>query len=80
MNSTANTTAHPSATPSATAPGATVELDLQGMTCAACVRRIGKALESTPGVLAADVNLVTERATVQVDPTQARAESLIAAV
>ncbi len=76
MNSTATTTANPTAT----APSATLELELQGMTCAACVRRIGKALEATPGVVAADVNLVTERARVQIDPELVTADGLIAAV
>ena len=35
------------------------------MTCAACVRRVEKALAATPGVVEATVNLATERAEVR---------------
>jgi len=44
---------------------------IEGMTCAACVRRAEKALAGVPGVRAAKVNLATERATVEgagIDP------------
>ena len=40
-------------------------LDVTGMTCAACVRRVEKTLLRVPGVLRADVNLATEKATVE---------------
>ncbi|PXW92343.1 Cu+-exporting ATPase [Sphaerotilus hippei] len=40
-------------------------LQVTGMTCASCVGRVEKALLKVPGVLAASVNLATERATVQ---------------
>ena len=40
-------------------------LQIEGMTCASCVARVEKALTRVPGVLAASVNLATERATVQ---------------
>ena len=40
------------------------DLTIQGMTCAACVRRVEKALRAVPGVADASVNLVTGRATV----------------
>lgn len=39
-----------------------------GMTCASCVNRIQKSLRKLPGVVSADVNLATEKATVQYDP------------
>jgi Cu+-exporting ATPase len=51
-----------------------------GMTCAACVRRIEKALKAVPGVTSATVNLVTERATVVHDPSVAPFASLEKAV
>lgn len=38
---------------------------IEGMTCAACVRRVEKALAGVPGVISASVNLATERATVE---------------
>jgi P-type Cu+ transporter len=41
---------------------------ITGMTCASCVRRVEKALEKTPGVTSATVNLATEKATVAFDP------------
>ncbi len=63
-------------------PGTTQELrlDIEGMTCAACVRRVEKALEKVDGVESASVNLATERATVTYDPTTATADNLTDAV
>jgi len=46
-----------------------VELEIEGMHCAACVARVEKALSSVPGVASASVNLATERA--RVDLAQA---------
>ena len=43
----------------------TSELQIEGMTCASCVRRIERALAALPGVADVQVNLATERATVQ---------------
>ena len=40
------------------------DLSIEGMTCASCVGRVEKALGRVPGVLAAEVNLATERARV----------------
>ena len=42
----------------------TTELDIEGMTCASCVRRVERALGKVPGVAEATVNYATERATV----------------
>lgn len=36
---------------------ATIELDIQGMTCEHCVKRATKALQSVPGVTAVEVRL-----------------------
>ncbi len=44
------------------------ELDITGMTCAACSSRIEKVLNKTDGVKAATVNLTTENATVEYNP------------
>jgi Cu+-exporting ATPase len=44
---------------------ATLEVGIEGMTCASCVLRVEKAIAAVPGVLTASVNLATERATVQ---------------
>ena len=66
--------------PSATSPGKVVgaireagydadvretTLDVSGMTCASCVRRVERALGEVPGVLEANVNLANERATIR---------------
>ena len=46
-------------------PDKSVELAIEGMTCASCVGRVERALKALPGVSAANVNLATERATVR---------------
>ncbi len=43
----------------------TIDLGVEGMTCASCVRRVEKAIDGVPGVVSAAVNLATERATVK---------------
>ena len=40
---------------------------VEGMTCASCVRRVEKALAAVPGVSAASVNLASETARVVYD-------------
>ena len=39
--------------------------EVRGMTCASCVAHVEKALRATPGVITANVNLATERASVR---------------
>ena len=58
-------------------PATTIDLSVEGMTCASCVGRVEKALKAIPGVAEATVNLATERAHVRgsVDPN-----TLIAAI
>jgi Cu+-exporting ATPase len=56
------------------------ELAVQGMTCAACVRRVERALGKVPGVQAVSVNLITQRATVRFDPARVHRELLTRAV
>ena len=46
-------------------PAQSVDLQVDGMTCASCVGRVERALKKVPGVQNAVVNLATERATVQ---------------
>jgi Cu+-exporting ATPase len=43
-----------------------IEIGVGGMTCANCSARVEHALQSLPGVVAATVNLATERASVRV--------------
>ena len=58
----------------------TIDLRIDGMTCASCVGRVEKALRSVPGVLEANVNLATERATVRIIGGEAIVPDLLAAV
>jgi P-type Cu+ transporter len=53
-----------------------VELDVQGMTCAACAARIEKQLNKLEGV-EASVNLATEKATVRFEPRALELEAII---
>nr|WP_066635214.1 heavy metal translocating P-type ATPase [Bordetella sp. H567] len=58
-----------------------LDLSIEGMSCASCVKRVENALAAVPGVRAASVNLATERAHVDRDPAAAVADhALIAAV
>ncbi|MCA1926486.1 MAG: cadmium-translocating P-type ATPase [Thiobacillus sp.] len=47
-------------------PQDSLSLAIGGMTCASCSTRLEKALGHAPGVLAAEVNLATEQATLRV--------------
>ena len=67
-----------------TAPAGTLtlehlDLELTGMTCAACANRIEKKLNRLDGVTAT-VNYATEKANVTFDPTVATPDALIATV
>ena len=44
-------------------------LNIRGMTCAACVRRVEKGLEDLAGIEKATVNFATEKASVEYDPS-----------
>lgn len=57
-----------------------IELAIDGMTCASCVARIEKALKAVPGVTHANVNLATERASVRLTKGIATSASLEEAV
>src|SRR5574343_185601 len=46
-------------------PSVSVDLPVQGMTCASCVGRVERTLKKLPGVLDASVNLATEQARIQ---------------
>jgi Cu+-exporting ATPase len=64
------------------APGSVKRIDLpvEGMSCASCVARVEEGLRTIPGVVAAQVNLATEHATVTFDPGLVGVDRLIAAV
>ena len=63
----------------ATDTNTTLDLELTGMTCAACANRIEKKLNRLEGVTAT-VNYATEKANVSFDPLVASPDALIAAV
>jgi Cu+-exporting ATPase len=58
---------------------ATVTFRIEGMTCAACVARVEKALLRVPGVEAAAVSLATERADIRIARPEAEAIADLAA-
>ncbi|MFW5972653.1 MAG: heavy metal translocating P-type ATPase, partial [Bacteroidota bacterium] len=62
------------------APTDEVHLTVTGMTCAACVNRVSRALQKVRGVVDADVNLATEQATVRFVPGEVTADRLRRAV
>jgi len=57
-------------------PASSIELAVEGMTCASCVGRVERALKAVPGVTEATVNLATERASIR---GVASADALLAA-
>ena len=63
-------TAHPTR---AIDVAAVLDVPVGGMTCAACVRRVEKAIAAVDGVASASVNLATERASVALRPGAAAA-------
>lgn len=64
----------------ASIPLATLDLAIEGMTCASCVRRVETALGAVPGVRLAQVNLATHRAHLALDNPDIEHEALIAAI
>jgi P-type Cu+ transporter len=69
-----------SATPTLTPTISTLDLPVEGMTCASCVNRIERFLKKTPGVEEAVVNLATEVATIRYLPEQVGHAELVGAI
>ncbi len=59
---------------------AELELPITGMTCAACVSNVERAINRQDGVLEVNVNLATEHATVRYVPGTVSRQDIIAAV
>jgi Cu+-exporting ATPase len=60
---------------------AKVELPITGMTCANCVATVERTLnKKVPGVVAANVNFATEKATVEYIPGQVTRADMVAAI
>ncbi|MCM2348726.1 MAG: heavy metal translocating P-type ATPase [Bacteriovoracaceae bacterium] len=57
-----------------------INLDIKGMTCASCVNRIERILKKDEAVIAASVNLATEKASIDFDPTKTDVEKIIGLV
>lgn len=57
-----------------------IELSLSGMTCAACATRIEKVLSKTDGVIQANVNLASEKATIKYINGQTDVDTLVGRV
>ncbi len=56
------------------------ELDITGMTCAACATRIEKGLNKLSGVSTATVNLALEKASIEFNPTEVSVSDIIGKV
>jgi Cu+-exporting ATPase len=82
MNPTSTTSpaTHTATNESMSTTQETCVIDIDGMTCAACVNRVEKALNKVDGVSTATVNLAAETASVTFDPTHADLAALSAAV
>src|SRR5688572_15952881 len=57
-----------------------ITIPVGGMTCAACQAHVQRALQRTPGVQGAAVNLMTRQATVTFDPSVATPEALVESI
>jgi len=55
-------------------------LEIEGMTCASCARRVEDTLRKTKGVASVNVSLPAEKAFVEYDPNVTNVDSLIKAV
>ncbi|ACP22696.1 copper-transporting P-type ATPase (plasmid) [Sinorhizobium fredii NGR234] len=58
----------------------TIELGIEAMNCASCVGRVEKALKAVPGVVEANVNLASEKASIRLVKGLASADMLVEAV
>jgi P-type Cu+ transporter len=64
----------------AAAQTSTLDLNISGMTCAACQANVQRALKRLPGVADASVNLMTAQAHVVFDPSVVAPPQLVSAV
>jgi len=60
--------------------GVSVTIPIGGMSCAACSSRVEKALQQLAGIVSANVNLATEKATVVYDPAVLRLSNIKQAI
>ena len=57
-----------------------ITLPIEGMTCASCISHVTRALEEVPGVENVNVNLATEKATVEAESHALKLDDLVDAV
>jgi len=57
-----------------------VQLQISGMSCAACVRRVEQGLSDLKGVSSASVNFATQKATLEYDPAEVGPDQMAAKV
>ena len=57
-----------------------IQLAVEGMSCASCVRRVETAIKDVPGILEASVNLATGRALVAFKPGTVALDNIESAV
>jgi len=57
-----------------------ITIPIEGMTCASCSQKIEKTISKLEGVKTANVNLATEKATIQYDPTVIRLSQIKAEI
>ena len=57
-----------------------VQLQISGMSCAACVRRVEQGLADLKGVSSASVNFATQKATLDYDPAEVDIDQMAAKV
>ena len=57
-----------------------IQLNIQGMTCAACVSHVEKGIKKTEGIDIASVNLATEKATISYDPQITSVDEIVRSV
>ena len=55
-------------------------LPISGMTCASCAMTIEKALNKTEGVVSSNVNIATEKATIEYDTDKVDQAGLVKAI
>jgi Cu+-exporting ATPase len=56
------------------------EIDVEGMTCAACSAAVERAVKKLEGVRSASVNLTTNRASLEYDPSKVKLSEIKAAI
>ncbi len=57
-----------------------ITLNVGGMTCASCVANVERAIKKLDGIITATVNLTTEKAKVEFDPTKVQLRDIVEAI